>query len=659
MLRPARSTTRPAQALTSTLAVGALLLASACTPSDAEDDSSADGSTSGRESTTGSIEIQPLFVQGDSGGVGRETVSREPAEDGEFRLEFSEDEVAGLGDASRAAAWNASIVSTLLTGQPLEGTFGFEVEGRIDGPSAGALTTIALLALQRGDDLLEGVTMTGTINATGSVGPVGGIPEKVKGAGESGITKVLIPLGQRNSPDSTGATVDVVQVGRAAGVEVVEVGDIYEAYPLLTGAELPSPAPGSDPRLDNASYDKVQAQTNATFARFQDAQSRFNGLAVAAQQTLRATGVLEQAKAAQTEAKDLQRQGLIAGAFGKAQEAAMFMETLAAAGDLMTPLYTRGLAGLDTIIERALDTGPAEARFTAFLDQLATYQPQDVPDVEAITVAYARAFDAYTLLDYATAEIDSLYGQYEQGTVPDIEQMFTTLSMALLYAELSKTMVTNAQSIFELARDNPGPALDTELDLAPVGDFFRRGADANYAAFTTSGLVPQLGEQEGVSTDVVIGYLAQYDLNVAAAQHQQAMLPVFEQYLGADSPNAAYAAMGYGVSNYVRNQVLVEKYYNNAVLDENFQVTGVQFQGALNNSLDLGRDQLAAEIAALREAETSPLLTVGSYESAGLMATGADPVDDFDALSEYSYGYVTARLLAYAGGLQGETAIGS
>lgn len=669
MLRPSRSIARPARRggvrrrLLVAVATSSLLLVSACTDNGGDDSDDGGGgksaSESGQKSVEGSIEIQPLFVQGDSGGVGHETLSRKAGEDGEFRLEFSEDEVAGLGDASRAAAWNASIVSTLLTGQPLEGTFGFEIEGRIDGPSAGALTTVGLLALQRGDELLEGVTMTGTINATGSIGPVGGIPEKVKGAGENGITKVLIPLGQRNSPDHTGATVDVVEVGERAGVEVVEVGDIYEAYPLLTGEELTAPASGTDPRLDNAAYDKVQAQTNATFARFQEAQSRFAGLPIEAQRSLQATGVLAEARNGQREAKDLQRQGLIAGAFGKAQEAAMYMETLAAAGDLLTPLFTQGLPGLDTIIDRALNTGPAETRFTAFLDQLATYQPKNVPDVEAITVAYARAFDAYTLLDYATGEIDSLRGQYEKGTVPNIEQMFTSLSMALLYAELSKTMITNAESIFELARDNAGPALDPDLDLAPVGDFFRRGADANYAAFTTSGLVAQIGEQEGVSTDVVIGYLSQYDLNVAAAQHQQAMLPAFEDYLGEDSPNADYAAMGYGVSNYVRNQVLVEKYYNNAILDENFQVTGVQFQGALNNSLDLSRDQLAGEVAALREAEMSPLLTVGSYESAGLMATGDDPVDDFDALAEYSYGFVNARLLAYAGGLQGENAIES
>ena len=43
------------------------------------------------------------------------------------------------------------------------------------------------------------MTMTGTINPDGTVGPVGGIPQKVEGAADEGIKTVLIPAGQRNT----------------------------------------------------------------------------------------------------------------------------------------------------------------------------------------------------------------------------------------------------------------------------------------------------------------------------------------------------------------------------------------------------------------------------------------------------------------------------
>ena len=79
--------------------------------------------------------------------------------------------------------------------------------------------------------------MTGTINPDGTVGPVGGIPEKVAGAADKGIKTVLIPVGQRNSAEHAGQLVDVVDLGRRKGVEVREVKDVYEAYQAFTGDE--------------------------------------------------------------------------------------------------------------------------------------------------------------------------------------------------------------------------------------------------------------------------------------------------------------------------------------------------------------------------------------------------------------------------------------
>src|SRR5438067_7192950 len=86
------------------------------------------------------VTIHPLFVRTGAGtadgGVGQEIVTMEPTTDHSLRVDFSEDEVAGLGDQSRAASWNAVTVATLLTGAPLEGRYRFEIQGQIDGPSA-------------------------------------------------------------------------------------------------------------------------------------------------------------------------------------------------------------------------------------------------------------------------------------------------------------------------------------------------------------------------------------------------------------------------------------------------------------------------------------------------------------------------------------------
>ncbi len=66
----------------------------------------------------------------------------------------------------------------------------------VDGPSAGAAITIALIAAIRGDSLNKAVYMTGTINNDKSIGPVGGIAEKALAAAANGSKIFLVPKGQ-------------------------------------------------------------------------------------------------------------------------------------------------------------------------------------------------------------------------------------------------------------------------------------------------------------------------------------------------------------------------------------------------------------------------------------------------------------------------------
>lgn len=78
----------------------------------------------------------------------------------------------------------------------------FSIQGpdevsEIDGPSAGALMTTLLLSVLEGFPLNESVTVTGTIDEDGGIGPVGGILEKAEAAAASG--KTLLILSGENS----------------------------------------------------------------------------------------------------------------------------------------------------------------------------------------------------------------------------------------------------------------------------------------------------------------------------------------------------------------------------------------------------------------------------------------------------------------------------
>jgi uncharacterized protein len=598
----------------------------------------------GEFATTGEVTVNALYASGDTGGVAQQTISMSPSDDGGVRIDFSENEVTGFGDMTRAASWNAVTVATLLTGAPLDRQYRFAFDGQIDGPSAGALTTVGVLSLILGDELKVDVTMTGTINPTGTVGTVGGIPEKIQGVIDAGkISTVLIPAGQRNTPNSAGQLVDVVDLGSSHDVEVVEVATIYDAYPAMTGEQLPTPTSSSTPQVDENGYDKLKAATDEALARFDRAAAEFSGLDPTVQSGAGSTLVEAQAQA--TRARDLQVQGLQAGAFVEAQGAAATMETLFSAFDTVQGILTSGFGALDTKLaagETAID------ELNAHIDSLGTYNPKTLTDVEALVTSYGNAFDSLSLLNFGSSTLQSALDTANAGGYESVEAFLTDILLPLLYFEFGRGQLEFSKAVFDIGRDNDGSAIDPDANLDAIGSFLRRGADANWAAFE-SGVIATNAESDGVSNDVFRDRLSSVDLTVAlsySAQNEQATL---EQYIGEGEPNAAYAAMGYGYLNYARNAILLEKYYNNGVLDETLTIVGVNSDTILSAALDLGRTQVARALSVLFDKGTSTVLTVGAFEQAGVDREGT-VTDKFDAIGQYSGAFMLARTMAFVGG---------
>ena len=130
----------------------------------------------------------------------------------------------------------------------------------IAGPSAGAAITILTISLLGNIEISDDVAITGTINSGGIVGPVGGIMQKIEAASEDGITKVLIPFGERYITkehdlisnitriaeeyndenmtvrnESAQEETDLIEFGRTLGIEVKEVSDIEDTLYEFTG----------------------------------------------------------------------------------------------------------------------------------------------------------------------------------------------------------------------------------------------------------------------------------------------------------------------------------------------------------------------------------------------------------------------------------------
>ena len=137
-----------------------------------------------------------------SGVLGTVDVQIRPSElaakTGHVRILINTDPFTGI--APQESAETGVKLAENLTGKSLADrdiVFSFNVPASvIDGPSAGAAMTVAVIAAIRSKHVRTDAVMTGTIEQDGSIGRIGGVIEKSQAAGEHNLTLFLVPTGQ-------------------------------------------------------------------------------------------------------------------------------------------------------------------------------------------------------------------------------------------------------------------------------------------------------------------------------------------------------------------------------------------------------------------------------------------------------------------------------
>ena len=168
-----------------------------------------------------------------------------------YTVNLANIEAKGAGPAWRAATGMASAFATLFVGaDPATVTYDFTVTGPIDGPSAGGVLTVGIIAAFRGQSLASNTTMTGTITADGTIGPVGGVLTKIESAAREGYTTVVLP--RALDPDGWGNGNEFTALANSLGVTLIPVDTIGDAYAAMTGevpedVELLTGTPLSEP----------------------------------------------------------------------------------------------------------------------------------------------------------------------------------------------------------------------------------------------------------------------------------------------------------------------------------------------------------------------------------------------------------------------------
>jgi Archaeal serine proteases len=495
--------------------------------------------------------------------------------------------------------------------------------------------TVATLALMRGDKLKPDITMTGTINPDGTIGPVGGIPYKVDGVLAAHKTKMLIPAGQRNSADDSGTLVDVVQLGQRKGVTVTEVDNIYDAYKAFTGNDLPRAAPATDVKLDETTYQKLKAKVETWNARFSTSVGEFNSLAPTIRNDLQS--IADQANSYHQQATKLSDEGLQAGAFQKAVQAAAFANAAAHTGQSFQILLTQGVR---PFVSRIKASQSVTGQVNGLVDELKTFTPETVSDTGALIAAYGNAIDAVSFSQSGANLLNA--------SASTAAQAATQATLGAVYYDLAGTLVTASKDVLDVGRGLGGPKLGSKLDLNDIADFFRKAAEANLNAFESLIIEPAANDAN-ISLASAKGRFANNDSDYSLSVSGLNVMGGLQKYFG-DAATSDYAEIGGAVSLYNRTAGLIAKYYSLGEVDPTtLNVTGISNDQAFTAAIELAQNQLASTVGLLRAKSVSPTIAVADNEIAGVDREGT-PSDKLSALTDYWDGYLSGRVLAYIGG---------
>lgn len=569
------------------------------------------------------------------GGTSQVIVSVQSKEGQDLRVGFFESEVGGSGPQWRAAGWMAVITASLLIGNdPSHYEFSFDVAGRIDGPSAGALMTIAVLAGYLGDTVDPTVTMTGTINPDGTIGPVGGIPHKIEGAAAAGKTAVLVPGGQRYDYDyALGQSVDLVQVGQQYGVEVRLVSDVYEAYQALTGSQLPAPVSTGEAAFPPSAFDKYRAGATSWYSVYQAEVADFYALPVDVQDYR--IGTIQSADYYAGKADQYLGEGQIAAAYESAFTAAALARVAREAAELDNIYYQQGIGPL---VERLNSSSSAQTRMSAVSQRLEAENPRTASDSIAIMDAFSNLSVAQGLIFQADAALND-FANNPEATEDDALTAIYAANYNYVYASMFLDLAEDGLGIGLGFGTSPAPNLEV---LTAISETLRRGAEANITYFETL-IIDPWAQEYGIHPDLAKYYFQQSDNSYLTAVAAVAGASALAGSMLKEEARAS-VNLGSALTAYSQSASLIAKYYSlSAQIDEFGSVVGYDRQSSLADMLDLA-DQRAKQWLSSVSGE-DPIQALYYYDNARLLRTGT-PDEQLSALNYYWQSAILSETLA-------------
>ncbi len=573
------------------------------------------------------------------------TVSVRRKKDSGLKIGIFNSEVEGTGPMWRASAWSAVTLACLILGvNPEHFEFSYDAGGgRIDGPSAGGITTVATMAALLGDKVRDDVTMTGTINPDGTIGPVGGIPQKLEGAHKAGKKLVLIPAGQRYDYDENlKKKVDVIDKGKKLGMTVKEVGDVFQAYQIFTGKPLPYPKREGAIEEPSRAFDKLRAQTTELLARYDKAVETLNSLPEDIKQDRFSSYGAEQAKLA----KEALEQGMGSLARQRAWEAAWEAESSLQAGLLDQAYNQKGIDGVVDMLKAAMSSRQG---FEAVLEKLKAENPRSSTEVIALMDAWSDLANAYGYKEKADSLVQAAVAGV-QGKKISEDQLLDMLYEASDDYVSASMYLTAAKNDADLGMGFGTEPAPNKHRLEVMADLLRHAADANMTLFESVVVAP-LAEQLGISTKLAKQrFMALSEDYAGAVYARNGALALLDKVW--EEPARSEMIFGYSLTAWVESAYLIDEYYSlGAEHDKEGNIVRIRYEKALINSLDLAEERSKESIGLVSKEDP---VTAIFYAEVGHAWRQGDPETQLFSLFYQWQASLDAQVQAYFTGYYGK-----
>ena len=562
-----------------------------------------------------------------------------------------EEFAGGTGPQWRAGVWVSAIVAATELGKDLtDFTFSATSGGYIDGASASGLMTGGFLASMTGVAVDPTVTMTGIINPDGTIGPVGGIPEKFLGSIEKGKKRLGYPIGMRYAKsEASGNEVDLVKLAQDHGAEAVEIADVHQAYKLLTGKELPATVPvdEADMALDpettkdlEKKYKEWQQRLAAEWATILTLDSV--GRLPALISTLR-----DYTKHYQDEAEQLHKKGFVGAAYSRMLYAWVFATSTTATYEVLSKVRAGNISGAVSTLT-TLDQ--LDQNTTAVFEKIGALKPNTLGGHLQMMAAFKAALRSWVYRQFATSAVQSTtayletltqVGSAQLGSEELADRVVNAVAPTVLYVGRTAAETTLAIQQLDFEHEDSVKYMCSIPNVQRMSTSFQSAAVAGLNYFDTL-LVEPLATSEKISEDdarqriaiaepdYLVAYLSSKLAN-AEGMPKELKLAWGEHSLAWGLMQLAGSELAFYDSS-----ELIAKYYSLGVhTDSNSKIDKIEYAKAFTNMLATAERNARANARAARIAAGAiPIQAKLAYQLATVEKDG-DLTEQVDALSEY------------------------